>query len=249
MRFQLDGLTVFWPYDFVYREQHEYMLELKRALDARGDALLEMPTGTGKTISLLALITSYQHAHPDTGKLVYCTRTVGEMEKTMEEVKRVLAYRARSLAEERGEDGEAAGARALGAESDSLAVCLSTRRNLCVHPRVSAAGEREAVDASCRALTASWVREKARAGGEGEGGGVGVGVGGGGGGSGGGGGGGAAASCDFYEGWAAASAEADVRGVYDVEDLKALGRARGWCPYFFARQVIAQSQIVVYNYQ
>ena len=40
-----------------------------------------MPTGTGKTITLLALITSYQLAHPECGKLIYCTRTVPEMEK------------------------------------------------------------------------------------------------------------------------------------------------------------------------
>jgi hypothetical protein len=40
-----------------------------------------MPTGTGKTITLLSLITSYQLAHPETGKLIYCTRTVPEMEK------------------------------------------------------------------------------------------------------------------------------------------------------------------------
>jgi DNA excision repair protein ERCC-2 len=40
-----------------------------------------MPTGTGKTISMLALITSYQLAHPECGKLIYCTRTVPEMEK------------------------------------------------------------------------------------------------------------------------------------------------------------------------
>ena len=43
--------------------------------------LLQMPTGTGKTITLLSLITSYQLAHPEVGKLVYCTRTVPEMEK------------------------------------------------------------------------------------------------------------------------------------------------------------------------
>ena len=41
----------------------------------------QMPTGTGKTITLLSLITSYQLAHPETGKLIYCTRTVPEMEK------------------------------------------------------------------------------------------------------------------------------------------------------------------------
>jgi hypothetical protein len=40
-----------------------------------------MPTGTGKTITLLSLITSYQLEHPEVGKLVYCTRTVPEMEK------------------------------------------------------------------------------------------------------------------------------------------------------------------------
>lgn len=47
----------------------------------QGHGLLEMPTGTGKTITLLSLITSYQLAHPDMGKLIYCTRTVHEMEK------------------------------------------------------------------------------------------------------------------------------------------------------------------------
>lgn len=43
--------------------------------------LTQMPTGTGKTITLLSLITSYQLEHPEVGKLVYCTRTVPEMEK------------------------------------------------------------------------------------------------------------------------------------------------------------------------
>ena len=45
--------------------------------------LLQMPTGTGKTITLLSLITSYQLAHPEVGKLIYCTRTVPEMEKVL----------------------------------------------------------------------------------------------------------------------------------------------------------------------
>jgi DNA excision repair protein ERCC-2 len=77
----------------MYPEQYNYMLELKHALDAKGSALLEMPTGgfspqhhsslvgTGKTVCLISLITSYQFAHPDVGKLIYCTRTVPEMVK------------------------------------------------------------------------------------------------------------------------------------------------------------------------
>lgn len=45
MRLDLDGLDVFFPYDFMYPEQYDYMLELKRSLDAKGHCLLEMPTG------------------------------------------------------------------------------------------------------------------------------------------------------------------------------------------------------------
>ena len=47
MRFNLDGLDVFFPYDRIYLEQHQYMRALKQSLDAGGHCLLEMPTGTG----------------------------------------------------------------------------------------------------------------------------------------------------------------------------------------------------------
>lgn len=104
---------VYFPYEYIYPEQYRYMLELKRALDAKGHCLLEvrgestaacgrlrcqsapdsipvlnghvccwmpaecwcrclqMPTGTGKTITLLSLITSYQLAHPEV-RLRHC---------------------------------------------------------------------------------------------------------------------------------------------------------------------------------
>ena len=76
MKFKLEDLTVYFPYERMYPEQYTYMLELKHSLDAKGHCLLEMPTGTGKTVTLLSLITSYQLQHPEVGKLVYCTRTV-----------------------------------------------------------------------------------------------------------------------------------------------------------------------------
>jgi Rad3-related DNA helicase len=50
----------------------------------QGHCLLEMPTGTGKTVCLISLITSYQFANPNVGKLIYCTRTVPEMVKCVE---------------------------------------------------------------------------------------------------------------------------------------------------------------------
>ena len=40
-------------------EQYAYMCDLKRTLDAQGHGVLEMPSGTGKTVSLLSLIVSY----------------------------------------------------------------------------------------------------------------------------------------------------------------------------------------------
>jgi len=40
---------VYFPYCHVYPEQYQYMCQLKRALDAGGPCVLEMPSGTGKT--------------------------------------------------------------------------------------------------------------------------------------------------------------------------------------------------------
>ena len=42
MQFKLEGLDVFFPYEYIYPEQYRYMLELKRALDAKGHGLLEV---------------------------------------------------------------------------------------------------------------------------------------------------------------------------------------------------------------
>lgn len=84
-----------------------------------------MPSGTGKTISLLSLILSYMLVHPDRVRLIYCTRTVPEMEKVLEELRTYLEFRDRCLIEE-------------GMEVPSLlALGLSSRKNLCVHPEIA----------------------------------------------------------------------------------------------------------------
>lgn len=87
-----------------------------------------MPTGTGKTITLLSLITSYQLANPTAGKLIYCTRTVPEMEKVLQELQELVTYRARYFPE--------------GNAPKILALGLSSRKNLCVHPMVAGAMDR-----------------------------------------------------------------------------------------------------------
>lgn len=292
MRFRLDDLEVFFPYDRMYLEQYQYMRSIKQALDAEGHALLEMPTGTGKTVCLLSLITSYQYANPSAGKLVYCTRTVPEMNAVMEELGTVLAYRAKEL----GVDGvtdtnapananansnsnedastettvrsgaapmdieDSAGASAsaptsqkrgnkrrrtynrkskrnptLGPISNSghgaggsgaLALCLSSRRNMCIHERVINESDREAVDAACRSMTASWVVEKARSNP------------------------GSIETCEFYDTFQAAGEATSLpSGIYDLEELKVWGRTQGWCPYYLTRQAINHANILVFNYQ
>jgi hypothetical protein len=46
--------------------------------------------------------------------------------------------------------------------SGVLALCLSSRRNMCIYERVMQESDREAVDAACRSMTARWVIEAAK---------------------------------------------------------------------------------------
>ncbi|TPX69126.1 hypothetical protein SpCBS45565_g02654 [Spizellomyces sp. 'palustris'] len=151
MRFVLDGLPILFPYDYIYPEQYAYMRDIKRTLDAQGHCLLEMPSGTGKTVSLLSLIVAYQQHYPEKRKLIYCSRTVPEIEKALAELRRLMEYR-----------------KSQGMQEKFLGLGLTSRRNLCVHPDVSREKRGTVVDARCRNLTAPWVREQAKAGGAGD---------------------------------------------------------------------------------
>ena len=135
----IDGLRVPFPFDTIYPEQVRYMHFLKRALDQRGQGLLEMPTGTGKTVSVFALICAYQRTYPEMGKLVFCTRTVPEMSKALVELRTVIEYQDKIFADGR----------------PFLGLGLSARKNMCVNAAVLAAGEAESVNGKCRELTFS----------------------------------------------------------------------------------------------
>ncbi|CAG5059086.1 unnamed protein product [Parnassius apollo] len=145
MKLTVDGLLVYFPYDYIYPEQYAYMLELKRALDAKGHGLLEMPSGTGKTISLLSLIVAYMIQNPHhVRKLIYCSRTVPEIEKVVEELKNLIKYYEKCQ----------------GEKPNLTGVVLSSRKNLCIHPEVSREREGKLVDGKCHSLTASYIRER-----------------------------------------------------------------------------------------
>ena len=139
----IDGLRVPFPFDSIYPEQVRYMHHLKRALDQRGQGLLEMPTGTGKTVSVFALICAYQRVHPEMGKLIFCTRTVPEMSKALRELRTVMEYQDKIFGDGR----------------PFLGLGLSARKNMCVNSEVLAGGEAESVNGKCRELTFSDIED------------------------------------------------------------------------------------------
>lgn len=209
MKLNVDGLLVHFPYDYIYPEQFSYMLELKRTLDAKGHGVLEMPSGTGKTVSLLALIVAYQRAFPlEVTKLIYCSRTVPEIEKVVEELRKLLEYYEKEM----------------GEKVPFLGLALSSRKNLCIHPEVSLLRLGKDVDSRCLSLTASYVRQQHHADS-------------------------APPLCRYYEDFDTHGRELPLPyGVYNLDDLKAFGRQKGWCPYFMARYSILHANVVVYSY-
>ncbi|KAF9005645.1 hypothetical protein BDQ17DRAFT_1353521 [Cyathus striatus] len=152
MKFFIDNLPIIFPYDRIYPEQYAYMCDLKRTLDATGHCVLEMPSGTGKTVSLLSLIVSYQQFHATKRKLIYCSRTVPEIEKALTELKRLIAYRI-SCAETEEEKEK---------ERNFMGLGLTSRKNLCINPEVSNEKKGTVVDARCRDLTNSAACAKGR---------------------------------------------------------------------------------------
>ncbi|XP_063177665.1 general transcription and DNA repair factor IIH helicase subunit XPD [Chroicocephalus ridibundus] len=209
MKLNIDGLLVYFPYDYIYPEQFSYMLELKRTLDAKGHGVLEMPSGTGKTVSLLSLIVAYQRAHPlDVTKLIYCSRTVPEIEKVIEELRKLMDFYEKEL----------------GEKVPFLGLALSSRKNLCIHPEVSSLRFGKEVDSRCLSLTASYVRarhQRDRS----------------------------LPACRFFEEFDTHGREVPIPyGVYNLDDLKAHGRQKGWCPYFLTRYSILHANVVVYSY-
>ncbi|EDO46754.1 predicted protein [Nematostella vectensis] len=185
------------------------MLELKRTLDAKGHCLLEMPSGTGKTVSLLSLIVAYLKNKPlELTKLIYCSRTVPEIEKVMEELKKLTEYY-------ESETGE---------KPNILALALSSRKNLCIHPEVAGEREGKKVDGKCLSMTASFVRLKHK-----EDSSVPV--------------------CNFYEDFDSLGRDEKMPpGSYNLDDLRQFGRKKGWCPYFLARRAIYHANVIVYSY-
>ena len=80
-----------------------------------------MPSGTGKTVTLLSLIVAYMKNYPlELTRLIYCSRTVPELEKVMEELRKLIQYYEKEVP----------------GEQNIVGLALSSRKNLCIHPQV-----------------------------------------------------------------------------------------------------------------
>lgn len=106
-----------------------------------------MPSGTGKTATLLSFIVAYMMEYPNViRKLVYCSRTVPEIEKVIEELKVLMAYYEKHST----------------VQPNMTGLVLSSRKNMCIHPEVSKERDGKVVDGRCFGLTAGHVRERAK---------------------------------------------------------------------------------------
>lgn len=64
--------------------------------------------------------------YPTRRKLIYCSRTVPEIEKALAELKRLMDYRIKMAETEEDRDKE----------KNFMGLGLTSRKNLCIHPEV-----------------------------------------------------------------------------------------------------------------
>ena len=116
--FAIGGHKVFFPHEQPYDCQLEYMKKVIQSAEGSQNALLESPTGTGKTLSLLCATLSWlkkereRHGSKDFGlpQIIYCSRTHSQLQQVQREL-RATVY-------------------------DPRTVLLASRDNLCIHPTI-----------------------------------------------------------------------------------------------------------------
>eukprot|EP00923_Selenidium_pygospionis_P038840 GHVN01067577.1.p1 GENE.GHVN01067577.1~~GHVN01067577.1.p1 ORF type:complete len:953 (+),score=72.25 GHVN01067577.1:2973-5831(+) len=105
------GIEVLFPYDRILPPQRQVMMLLIKAALNKKHAIIESPTGTGKTASLLCGVLAFQRKHKirtgETVKVFYCTRTHSQVAQVVGELSR-SSYR-------------------------PSMVCLGSRQRLCPH--------------------------------------------------------------------------------------------------------------------
>ncbi|OAG30001.1 DNA excision repair protein ERCC-2 [Nematocida displodere] len=153
MIIRLGEVEVFFPLEKIYPEQVQYIKELFEVVQGKGHCLLEMPTGTGKTIALLSFLVSYQVHLMTQGvgseqikkegmkrtqnvfRLVYCTRTTAELEKVLAELKGLYAYIKEYIP-----------------DLEYTGIGMAARRTLCLNEEVLKEKETKLINKACKHL-------------------------------------------------------------------------------------------------
>ena len=85
------GISVRFPFSNPYKPQLDMMENAINAYKTRKNAILESPTGTGKSLALLASSLAYQQFDRSVEQIVYSSRTHSQLQQMIDEFKK-LAY-------------------------------------------------------------------------------------------------------------------------------------------------------------
>ena len=100
-------------------------------------------------------------------KLVYCTRTIPEIEKVIEELRKLYKH----YEQEVGPEFQVQKSKITNRQTQSFSMAasfilqmvglsLSSRRNLCIHPEASKERDGKLVDSKCHSLIARHIRDR-----------------------------------------------------------------------------------------
>ena len=84
----VDGIEVKFPFE-PYPSQEVYIHKVVTSLKKEFDAVLESPTGTGKTLCLLTAVLSFRKSLENQPKVVYASRTHSQLAQVVRELKRL----------------------------------------------------------------------------------------------------------------------------------------------------------------
>lgn len=118
MKFYIDEVPIFFHYPSIYPEQLKYIKSLLKSIQSPGHILIEMPSGTGKTAALLSCTVSYLlycKTNNKQFKIIYCSRTLQEIDKSLKELKKLIEYIKTYI------------------DFDFLGIGLSKRSNMCIN--------------------------------------------------------------------------------------------------------------------
>ncbi|KAH0788653.1 putative helicase [Histomonas meleagridis] len=120
---QYEGLTIKFPYQTPHLSQSLIMSNEALAIKTHKNALLESPTGTGKSLALLSTALASQEADPSIHQIIYTSRTHSQLQQLIGEYKKLPYFPQMGI--------------------------LASRKHLCIHPIVSKSAD---VNSECRKL-------------------------------------------------------------------------------------------------